>query len=245
MAGEAVEWLATISQHCRKLIEIAGIAIRDHDEDDAEANRDALREALKAHKNVLQAALPEDFPKSRIGDLSRHINFCEQHDWYDIVLIDVPDILAKAERYAVEMPDGRLGGFEEFIHARFRPRLELAVWEAEPDFHALILTCCVDLATLFQRKSGAADDSDGEIGRVFNPKNPVLMVPDQMESETDRNRQRGAMMLMQGWKAFLRNPHVHGEQATDKEYTVHALMLMSFLARILEQANPVEEEAAA
>jgi hypothetical protein len=238
MPNDAVEWLASVSRHCRKLIEMAGVAIRDKEEYESAAARKALREALTTHNNALNAILPEDFPYSRKGDLARHIKFCEPGDWYDIVLFDVPDVLAKAETYASQMPAGQVGGIEDYIHARFRPRLELTMREEVPDYHSLILTCCVDLATLFQRKSGAADDSDGEIGRILNKDNPVLMVPGQLVSDTDKNIQRGAMLLMQGWKAFLRNPHVHGERPADKEYAIHSLMLMSFLARILDGATP-------
>lgn len=240
MASEAVEWLAAVSEHCRKLIEIAGVALRDLKEFEQEADKNTLKEALKAHKDALQALLPEDFPASRMGDLARHIGFCDPVDWYDIVLFDVPDILAKAERYALEMPDGGLGDFEEFIHARFRPRLELALREQEPDYHALILTCCIDLATHFKRKSGANDDSDAEIGRVFKKDDPVLVVPGDLETETGKNVQRGSLLLMQGWRAFIRNTHAHEVQPADKEYAVHALMLMSFLARIIDGAKRVE-----
>ncbi|HET9637716.1 MAG TPA: TIGR02391 family protein [Allosphingosinicella sp.] len=245
MANDAVEWLATVSRHCRKLIELAGLAIRDAGEYDSKAARAALKEALTVHKEALFAALPQDFPASRRGDLARHIGFCEPNDWYDIVLFDVPDLLAKAEAYAVEMPGGRTSGIEEYIHARFRPRLELAMRVENPDFHALILACSVDLATLFQRKSGANDDSDGEIGRVLNRDNPVLIVPHKLETETERNIQRGAMLLMQGWRAFIRNPHAHGERPTDREYMVHALMLMSLLARILDGAAPTNPKGEA
>jgi hypothetical protein len=244
MANDAVEWLATVSRHCRKMIELAGLAIRDQDEYETQAARNALREALDTHKDALRALLPENFPGSRIGDLGRHIHFCEPNDWYDIVLADVPDILAKAETYAVEQHGDKTGGIEEYIHARFRPRLELAMRVDPPDYHALILACSVDLATLFKRKANSADDSDGEIGRILNQNNPVLMVPAQLQSDTDRNLQRGAMMLMQGWRAFIRNPHAHEERPTDREYMVHALMLMSLLARIIDGATPVAPPAA-
>lgn len=244
LASEATKWLALVSQHCRKLIEIAGIAIRDQDEYEQEANLGGLKAALKAHKDALQALLPENFPASRIGDLSRHVGFYQPGDWFDIVLFDVPDILAKAESYALKLPNNDIGGIEEFIHARFRPRLELALQGDEPDFHALILTCCVDLATLFQQKAKAADDSDGEIGRILAPNNAQLLVTGSLATDTDRNLQRGTMLLMQGWRAFLRNPHAHEVRPADKEYAVHALMLMSFLARILDGAEPVGEQEA-
>jgi uncharacterized protein (TIGR02391 family) len=245
MANDAVEWLATVSTHCRKMIELAGLAIRDEEEYLAPAAKRGLKEALTTHRDALHALLPGDFPRSRMGDLSRHIGFCDPNDWYDIVLFDVPDILAKAETYAVENHANKTGGIEDYIHARFRPRLELAMQVDPPDYHALLLACSVDLATLFKRKSGANDDSDGEIGRVFSPANPVLMVPPQLQSDTERNLQRGTLQMMQGWRAFIRNPHAHEERPTDREYMVHALMLMSFLARIIDGATRVEPPEAA
>lgn len=237
MPNVGVEFAVNVSRHCRKLIEIAGLAIRDQEEYESEAARKALQAALTAHQQALEAILPPDFPGGRRGDLARHIHFCEPNDWHDIVLFDVPDIMAKAEAYASELPADDLGELEGYIHARFRPRLAMALQQDQPDFHALVLTCCVDLATLFRQKSGAADDSDGEIGRVFSPNNPILLVPANLATDTDRNIQRGSMLLMQGWKSFIRNPHVHGERPADREYAIHALMLMSFLARIIDGAT--------
>lgn len=245
MANDAVEWLATVSKHCRKMIELAGLAIRDAEKYETAEARGGLREALQVHKDALQVLLPDDFPHNRIGDLHRHIAFCEPNDWNDIVLFDVPDILAKAETYAVENYAGKTGGIEDYLHARFRPRLELAMQADRPDWHDLILTCSVDLATLFKQKSGANDDSDGEIGRVFNKDNPVLQVTEALQTPTGQNLQRGSMLLMQGWRAYIRNPHAHEERPTDKEYMVHALMLMSFLARIIDGATRVDPPAAA
>lgn len=242
MADEATTLLARVSEHCRQIIELAGVAIRDREEYEEEPAKSILRNALRTHRDAIAAVIPEDFPQSRLADLTRHIHFCDPNDWFDMITMDVPDILAKAETYALAMPANRLGEMADYIHVRFRPRLELAMQAPEPDYHALLLTCCVDLATHFRSKSGAADDSNGEIGRVFNVQNPVLMVPAALEDDTQRNRQRGAMLLMQGWRAFIRNPHAHEVQASDREYTVHALMLMSFIARIIDFSTVVEDE---
>lgn len=240
MPNAPLEFSINVSRHCRKLIEIAGLAIRDREEYESEAARNALKAALTAHQQALEAILPADFPGGRRGDLARHIHFCEPNDWHDIVLFDVPDIMAKAEAYALQLPADDLGELEGYIHARFRPRLALALQQEQPDYHALILTCCVDLATLFRQKSGAADDSDGEIGRIFSPNHPALTVPAALATDTDRNIQRGSLLLMQGWRAFIRNPHSHEVRPADREYAMHALMLMSFLARIIDgsTANP-------
>ena len=80
MPNDAVEWLANVSRHCRKIIELAGLAIRDKGEYEVPAAKNGLREALKTHKDILLALLPEDFPKSRIGDLNRHIGYCDPND---------------------------------------------------------------------------------------------------------------------------------------------------------------------
>jgi len=240
MADESTIWLARISEHCRGIIQLAGVAIRDRQEHESDPAKSMLRAALKAHRDAIAAILPEDFPVSRIGDLGRHIHFCDHGDWIDMVTMDVPDVLAKAEEYARAMPSNVIGAIGDFIHVRFRPRLELALQAPEPDYHALILTCCVDLATHFKSKSGANDDSDAEIGRTLNAQNPVLRVPGALETETERNRQRGAMLMMQAWRAFMRNPHAHEVQPTDKEYMVHALMLMSFIARIIDGATRID-----
>jgi hypothetical protein len=239
MADEATIWLARVSEHGRGIIALAGVAIRSRDEYEQEPTKGMLRNAMAVHRDAIAAVLPEDFPASRLGDLSRHIHFCDHGDWFDILTVDVPDILAKAEAYALAMPTNTVGEIGDYIHARFRPRLELAMQAPQPDFHALILTCCVDLATHFKSKSGAQDDSEGEIGRVLNSHNPVLRVSDGLTTDTERNRQRGAMLMMQGWRAFLRNPHAHEVQPTDKEYMIHSLMLMSFIARIIDGATPV------
>lgn len=234
MPNAATDFCINVSRHCRQIIETAGLAIRDKDHYENAGARTALKAVLTGHQQALEAILPPDFPGARRGDLARHIHFCEPNDWHDIVLFDVPDIMAKAEIYAANLLTDDLGELEGYIHARFRPRLAMALQQDQPDFHALILTCCVDLATLFQQKSGANDDSDGEIGRVFSPQNPVLIVPTELVTETEQNIQRGSLLLMKGWKAFLRNPHVHAERPADREYAIHALMLMSFLARIID-----------
>lgn len=234
MPNPSTEWLAAVSTQCRKITALAGLAIRRAEEYEAAAAREALKAALKGHFDALTAMLPEDFPVGRRNDLARHIGFCEPTDWHDIVILDVPEILADAEKYALAMPSGTVGELEGFIHPLFRPRLELAMAQAEPDYHALILACSVDLATHFKKQTQANDDSDGEIGRAFGGNPPRYIVPAKLETETDRNIQRGALMLMQGWRAFIRNPHAHEVRPTDQMYMIHALMLTSFLARIID-----------
>jgi hypothetical protein len=140
MPDEATIWLARLSEHCRGIIELAGVAIRDREEHEEEPAKSMLRNALKVHRDAIALALPEDFPASRIGDLTRHIHFCVYVDWLDMITVDVPDILAKAEVYAQAMHTNVIGEIGDYVHARFRPRLELAVQAPEPDFHALILT---------------------------------------------------------------------------------------------------------
>lgn len=237
MPSPSTEWLVAVSTHCRKITALAGLALRGAEEYESTAARAALKSALKGHYDALSALLPDDFPISRRHDLARHIGFCEPTDWHDMVIMDVPEILADAEKYALSMPANTVGALEAFVHPLFRPRLELTMAQAEPDYHALILACSVDLATHFKKHTQAADDSEGEMGKAFGGNTPKFVVPMKLETETEKNIQRGSLMLMQGWRAFIRNPHSHEVRPTDQQYMIHALMLMSFLARIIDGAT--------
>lgn len=227
-------WLADVSRHGRALTEAASLAWRDEQEYKEAAAKKQLQALLKLHKDELVKLLPEDFPASRIGDLSRHIGFCDPGDWRDIVLFDIPDILAKAEKYATSLRDIRVNDLEGYVHPLFRTYLAVASNQASPDYHGLVLKACVVLASEFKKKSGAKDDSDGEIGKAFGGNAPTLLVTGKLTDETDKNFQRGALLLFQGLRAFFRNTYSHDEIPTDRETAVQAIILFSLAARILE-----------
>jgi uncharacterized protein (TIGR02391 family) len=242
MIENPVEWLASVSKQCRLITETAALGWLEAEQSGATGQLTETKPVLVEHFRSLRDLIPEDFPNSRLSDLARHIKFCELHDCKDIVLNDVPDVLAKAEEYATELPTNRVGELSDYLAPQFRQRFEMTLAQPEPDYHALVLTCCIALGDMFKRKAGVAEDSDSELGRAFKANDPLLLVTGSLNSEQDRNYQRGAMLLFQGARAFLRNTHAHEQVPTDKELAVHALMLLSLLADILGASKVVAEE---
>jgi uncharacterized protein Ymh len=238
--GNPTRWLAKVSNKCRRITELAVVAVRD-----AEAAAVERRETLEATKSAfepifsdLTELLPEDFPASRLNDLARHIHYSQIHDCIDIAAFDIPDILEKAENYAQEhiqeSPSGEIG---DYLHPVYRARLDREFSIADPDFHGLVAKACILLGDAFKDRAGVSDDQDREIGRAFRLDDPTIRVLPVLESATAKNFQRGTMLLLQGVRAFYRNTHLHGEIPTTKRQAVHALIIMSMLNEILDAAH--------
>lgn len=242
--GNPIEWLAQVSNRCRRMTEIAVIAVRDADDkmETRQITLTATQIVLRSHLEGLAELLPEDFPSSRLGDLGRHIHFCQLGDCIDIAAFDIPDILEKAEQYALShQPDRHSGEIGDYLHPVYRARLERELATAEPDYHGLVAKACILLGDAFKFKARVANDRDAEIGRAFKLEDPVIQVPSQLVSETDKNFQRGTMLLMQGVRAFYRNTHLHGQLQTTQRQAVHALIVISLLNEILDAAHRKDE----
>lgn len=159
------------------MTEIAVVTVRDVD-DQVAARRSTLaatKIVLSSHLEELVKILPEDFPASRLGDLGRHIHFCQVGDCIDIAAFDVPDILEKAEKYALShQPDSLAGEIGDYLHPIYRARFERELANAEPDYHGLVAKACILLGDAFKQKAKITDDRDSEIGRAFKLDNPIL-----------------------------------------------------------------------
>lgn len=231
-------WLAKVSRQLRRISAVAFRAFEESTERDDHDVPAGTRERLQALYEPLLELLPEDFPASAINDMARHIHFSQAGDCRDIVRNDAPDILDKAEKFAVSRSREQQSDRDvrNLVHEIFRKKLRETLAAEEPDFHALVLQCSVILADWFRNKSGMPDEA---IGKVFSPKDPVLMVPPDLNNDTNRNYQQGAMYLFQGYRAFFRNTHAHGITDTDESMAIHAVMLFSLLADILDAAHRV------
>ena len=241
MIENAVEWLADVSRQCRLITETAALGWIEAVETEERGELTQIKPVLIAHQSALERLIPDDFPASRRSDLARHIHFCQPGDCRDIVLHDVPDVLAKTEEYARMLPTNKVGEIGDFLEPTFRQRLQTTLAQPHPNYHGLVLTCCIALGDMFKRKAGTQEDSDGELGRAFRSNGPLLLVTGSLATDQDRNYQRGAQLLFQGARAYFRNTHAHAEVPTDKELAVHSLMVLSLLSRILGDAQVAGE----
>lgn len=88
------------------------------------------------------------------------------------------------------------------------------------------------------RLNSGVDDKDGSalMEYVFAPKNPVLKFND-IQDDSDRNEQKGLMMLFSGAVAGLRNPRAHKLIKDDPERALEFIAFISLLAKLADEAR--------
>jgi uncharacterized protein (TIGR02391 family) len=244
---EPTIWLAKVSRALRRLSKAALDAYLEALERDDRQVPEGTKPLLETLLLALKELLPDTFPASALGNLSRHVHFSERSDCHDIARFDVLDILEKAERFAVALSrKQREAGSERdianLVDEIFRAKLLATQKSENPDWHALVLQCSVLLVERFKAVTGMQSDEMGAIGKVFSLKEePVLLVPPNLDTDTNKSLQQGAMLLFQGFRQFIRNPHAHGITDTDEDTAYQMLMLMTLLVNILANAerNPL------
>jgi uncharacterized protein (TIGR02391 family) len=93
------------------------------------------------------------------------------------------------------------------------------------------------LNALVQMRSGVENlDGSKLMERVFNPSNPVLRFND-LADDSDRDEQRGYMMMFSGAVAGLRNPRAHKLIQDDAERALEFIAFVSLLAKLLDGAE--------
>jgi len=90
----------------------------------------------------------------------------------------------------------------------------------------------------FVRLRSGVDDKDGTnlMEFVFSPKSPILRFND-LADDSDRNEQKGFMMMMSGAVAGLRNPRAHTIIKDDPERALEFIAFISLLAKLVDQAK--------
>jgi uncharacterized protein (TIGR02391 family) len=100
------------------------------------------------------------------------------------------------------------------------------------------------LNALVRMRSGV-DDQDGTtlMERVFSPRNPILKF-NALADQSDRDEQKGYMMLFSGAVTGLRNPRAHKLIQDDAERALEFIAFVSLLAKLLDGAGNRFESAA-
>jgi len=100
-----------------------------------------------------------------------------------------------------------------------------------------ILDAVKSLNGLVRLRSGR-DDLDGTnlMETVFSPNKPILKFND-MADQSDRDEQKGFMMMFSGAVAGLRNPRAHKFIKDDAERALEFIAFVSLLAKLLDEAK--------
>lgn len=76
--------------------------------------------------------------------------------------------------------------------------------------------------------------------RVFSSDNPLLMVEDNMETQSNKDTQKGYMMMFSGAMSAIRNPKAHENMVISKDDAIRKLMFASMLMYKLDASHLVE-----
>ena len=96
------------------------------------------------------------------------------------------------------------------------------------------------LNALVRLKSGKEIDGEQLMTTVFSPRGPVLRFND-LADDSDRDEQRGFMMMFSGAVAGLRNPRAHKLIRDDPERALEFIAFISLLAKLLSGAKKVRQ----
>jgi len=89
---------------------------------------------------------------------------------------------------------------------------------------------------LVRLRSDLELDGTSLMEKAFSPSNPVLKFND-LSDQSDRDEQKGFMMLFSGAVSGLRNPRAHGFIHDDPERALEFIAFVSLLAKLLDEAK--------
>jgi uncharacterized protein (TIGR02391 family) len=99
-----------------------------------------------------------------------------------------------------------------------------------------IVDAVIALSNLVRRHSGEDLDGDKLMTTVFSPSNPILQFND-LKNQSDRDEQKGFMMMFAGAVAGLRNPRAHSLRKDDPQRALEFIAFVSLLAKLLDGAR--------
>jgi uncharacterized protein (TIGR02391 family) len=89
---------------------------------------------------------------------------------------------------------------------------------------------------LVRLRAGLDIDGMGLMERAFSPNNPILRFND-LSDQSDRDEQKGFMMLFCGAVAGLRHPRAHKFIHDEPERALEFIAFVSLLAKLLDEAR--------
>ena len=142
-----------------------------------------------------------------------------------------------------ETPGGQ--ALRAYDGLELHPEIDLASGTLYRDGHyANAIEDAVKALTALVRLRSGIDDKDGTtlMEHVFSPKKPVLKF-NSLADQSDRDEQKGYMMMFSGAVSGLRNPRAHKFFEDDAERALEFIAFISLLAKLLdgaEKAYPTE-----
>lgn len=174
---------------------------------------------------------------------------------YEVPIEEVREGLQKGVSKALACLDSIKAGFEEELEdsglssstrslkayegLELHPEIEKAVGSLYKNGHYAnaVEDAGKALNALVRLRSGI-DDKDGTklMEFVFSPNNPILKF-NSLSDDSDKDEQKGFMMMLSGAVAGLRNPRAHKIIKDDPEMALEFIAYISLLAKLVDRAT--------
>lgn len=99
------------------------------------------------------------------------------------------------------------------------------------------------ISELIRDRTGLDGDGQELVGKAFSGSSPLLKV-NKLQTESERNVQKGIQFLLMGLYQGIRNPRSHGKHADSAEDADSLILFINFLLKIIDTAKAPFEKAA-
>lgn len=128
-------------------------------------------------------------------------------------------------------------------------RIDQRLWSAvqssvgNRDYSGAILDAMHFVSDLLRERSGLESDGVALVGQALGGDSPKLKV-NRLQSESDKNVQKGVAQLLMGLYTAIRNPRSHERHADKLDDAESIIVFIDYLVRIIDQSkSPFTKEA--
>lgn len=156
----------------------------------------------------------------------------------DFVQNELVEIFRAGHRLVKEDPEGATQSrraLRAYEGLDLHPAIERAAGALYRDGHYAnaIEDAVKALNDLVRRRSCQSSDGTSLMEKVFSPKKPILKF-NSLADDSDRDEQKGFMMLFSGAVTGLRNPRAHKLIKDNPERALEFIAFVSLLAKLLD-----------
>lgn len=145
--------------------------------------------------------------------------------------------------FVEELEDGGVTSAGKSLKAyeglELHPKINLAAGQLFKDGHySEAVEKAVKALNNLVRLNSGVEDKDGTqlMEAVFNPTKPILKF-NALADQSDRDEQKGYMMMFSGSVSGLRNPRAHKIMVDDPEMALEFIAFVSLLAKLADKAT--------
>lgn len=157
----------------------------------------------------------------------------------DAIIVHLNEIINQFnEELEEEVGSQQEMALRAYKNLELHPKIQRAAGKLYEDGHyANAIEDAVKALNELVRLRSGLDDKDGNslMEYVFNPSRPVLKF-NNLADQSDKDEQKGFMMMFSGAVAGLRNPRAHKIIKDDPERALEFIAYISLLAKLVDEA---------